>query len=131
MVHREKDGFVKSRLVLKDFNRDPGPTQPEMFAPTPSTLSLKTMLVASSHDRNNHLEREYIAIAIHVHTRSCTLVLTKNCLQRRSVVWTSQGTETVAPTRCKSSGKPESPSTLDRSEWFQKYQVGQQHVQSC
>ena len=34
-----------------------------MFEPTPSTLSLKT-----SHDRNNHPERDYIAIANDVHT---------------------------------------------------------------
>ena len=59
---------MKSRLVLKDFNRDQGRTQPEMFAPTPSTVSLKTMLAASSHDPNNHPEGDYIAIAIHVHT---------------------------------------------------------------
>ena len=52
-VDREKDGRVKSRLVLKDYNRCQGRTQPEMFSPTPSTLSLKTMLAASSHDRNN------------------------------------------------------------------------------
>ena len=52
-VDREKDGRVKSRLVLKDYNRCQGRTQLEMFSPTPSTLSLKTMLAASSHDRNN------------------------------------------------------------------------------
>ena len=46
-VDREKDGRVKSRLVLKDYNRCQGRTQPEMFSPTPSTLSLKTMLAAS------------------------------------------------------------------------------------
>ena len=40
-VDREKDGRVKSRLVLKDYNRCQGRTQPEMFSPTPSTLSLK------------------------------------------------------------------------------------------
>ena len=38
-VDREKDGRVKSRLVLKDYNRCQGATQPEMFSPTPSTLS--------------------------------------------------------------------------------------------
>ena len=42
---------VKSMLVLKDYNRCQERTQPEMFSPTPSTLSLKTMLAASSHDR--------------------------------------------------------------------------------
>ena len=38
-VDREKDGRVKSRLVLKDYNRCQGRTQPGMFSPTPSTLS--------------------------------------------------------------------------------------------
>ena len=46
-VDREKDGRVTSRLVLKDYNRCQERTQPEMFSPTPSTLSLKTMLAAS------------------------------------------------------------------------------------
>ena len=67
-VDRERDGCVKSGLVLKDFNRDQGRTQSEMFAPTPSTLFLKTMLAVSSHDRNNHPERDNIAISIVVHT---------------------------------------------------------------
>ena len=48
LVDREKDGRVKSRLVLKDYNRCQGRTQPEMFSPTPSTPSLKTILAASS-----------------------------------------------------------------------------------
>ena len=67
-VDREKDGCVKSRLALKDFNRSQGRTQPEMFSPTPSTLSLTTMLVASSHDRNKHPECDHITVAIDVHT---------------------------------------------------------------
>ena len=67
-VDREKDGRVKSRLVLKDYNRCQGRTQPEMFSPTPSTLSLKTMLAASSHDRNNDPESNHITISIDVHT---------------------------------------------------------------
>ena len=67
-VDREKDGRVKSRLVLKDYNRCQGRTQPEMFSPTPSTLSLKTMLAASSHDRNNDLESNHITVSIDVHT---------------------------------------------------------------
>ena len=61
-VDREQDGCVKSSLVLKDFHRDQGRTQPEMFAPTPSTLSLKTILAVSSHDRTNHPGCDYIAI---------------------------------------------------------------------
>ena len=67
-VDREKDGCVRSRLVLKDFNRSQGRSQPELFSPTPSTLSLKTMLVASSQDRNNHPECDHITMAIDVHT---------------------------------------------------------------
>ena len=60
-VDREKDGRVKSRLVLKDYNRCQGRTQPEMF-------SLKTMLAASSHDRNNDPESNHITVSIDVHT---------------------------------------------------------------
>ena len=67
-VDREKDGRVKSRLVLKGYNRCQGRTQPEMFSPTPSTLSLKTMLAASSHDRNNDPESNHITVSIDVHT---------------------------------------------------------------
>ena len=67
-VDREKDGRVKSRLVLKDYSQCQGRTQPEMFSPTPSTLSLKTMLAASSHDRNNDLESNHITVSIDVHT---------------------------------------------------------------
>ena len=61
-VDREKDGRVKSWLVLKDYNRCQGRTQPEMLSPTPSTFSLKTMLAASSHDRNNDPESDHITI---------------------------------------------------------------------
>ena len=67
-VAREKDGRVKSRLVLKDYNRCQGRTQPEMFSPTPSTLSLKKVLAASSHDRNNDPESNHITVSIDVHT---------------------------------------------------------------
>ena len=66
--YREKDGRVKSKLVLKNYNRCQGRTQPEMFSPTPSTLSLKTMLAASSHDRNNDPESNHITVSIDVHT---------------------------------------------------------------
>ena len=38
-VDREQHGRVKSRLVLKDYNRCQERTQPEMFSPTSSTLS--------------------------------------------------------------------------------------------
>ena len=67
-VDREKDGRVKSRLVLKDHNRCQGRTQPEMFSPTPSTLSLKTILATSSHDRNNDAESNHITVSTDVHT---------------------------------------------------------------
>ena len=40
----------------------------EMFSPTPMTLSLSTMLAASSYDRNSHPVREHITVAIDVHT---------------------------------------------------------------
>ena len=59
---------MKSSLVLKDHNRCQGRTQPEMFSPTPSTLPLKTMLAASSHDRNNDPESNHITVSIDVHT---------------------------------------------------------------
>ena len=39
-----------------------------MFLPTPSTLSLKTMLASSSHDRNSDPKSDHITIAIDVHT---------------------------------------------------------------
>ena len=42
-VDREKDGRVRSRLFLKDFNQSQGRIQREMLLPTPSTLSLNTM----------------------------------------------------------------------------------------
>ena len=67
-VDREKDGRVKSILVLKDHNRCQGRTQSEMFSPTQSTVLLKTMLTASSHDRNNDPESNHITISIGVHT---------------------------------------------------------------
>ena len=67
-VDREKDGRVKSKLVLKDYNRCQRRTQPEMFSPTPSTLSLKTMLAASSHDRNIDPESNHITVSTDVHT---------------------------------------------------------------
>ena len=59
---------MKSKLVLKDYSRCQERTQPEMSSPTPSTLSLKTMLAASVHDRNSDPESDYITIATDVHT---------------------------------------------------------------
>ena len=63
-VDREKDERMKSRLILKDYHER---TQPQMFSPTPATLSLKTMLAASSHDRNNEPESDHITIVIDLH----------------------------------------------------------------
>ena len=40
----------------------------QMFSPTPSTLALKTMLAASSHDRNNDPESNHITVSNDVHT---------------------------------------------------------------
>ena len=45
-----------------------GRTQPEMCSPTPSTLSLKTMLAASSQVRNSDPESDHTTVAIDVHT---------------------------------------------------------------
>ena len=59
---------MKSRLVLKDHSRCQERTQPEIFSPTPSTLSLKTMLGATSHDRKSDPESDHITIAIDIHT---------------------------------------------------------------
>ena len=53
---------------MKDYNPCQGRTQPEMFSPRTSTLSLKTMLAASSHDRNNDPESNHITVSIDVHT---------------------------------------------------------------
>ena len=43
-------------------------TKDENVPPTASTLSLKTMLAASSHDRNNDPESNHITVSIDVHT---------------------------------------------------------------
>ena len=63
-VDREKDGRVKSTLVLKDSNR----CQVVRDVLTNTTLFLKTMLATSSHDRNSYPEREHITFAIDVPT---------------------------------------------------------------
>ena len=59
---------MKSKSVLKDHNRCQERAQFEIFSPTPSTLSLKTMLAASLHDRNNDPESNNITVSIDVHT---------------------------------------------------------------
>ena len=79
-VDREKDGRVKSGLVLKDYNRCPARTQPEMFSPTLWTLSLKTMLAASSHDRNIQSQTAS-QLQLTYTQHSCPRMSTKICLQ--------------------------------------------------
>ena len=59
---------IQTRWVHREKDRCQGRTQPEMFSPTPPTLFLKTMLAASSLDRNNHPECDHITIAIDVHS---------------------------------------------------------------
>ena len=78
---REKDGRVKSRLVLKDYSRCQEGTQPEMFSPTPSKLSLKTMLAASSHDRTMIRSRTTSQFRLTYTQHSCTRMSIKTCLQ--------------------------------------------------
>ena len=124
----EKDGCVKSRLVLQDFNRDQRRTQPEMFAPTPSTVSQNTMLAESSCDRNNHPERDYIATTIDIHTAFLHADIDQELFAEppeESELWLE-----TAQKRCmiitkhrncgNSFGKSELASTVDRPELFQK-----------
>ena len=129
-VDREKDGCVKSGLVLKDFIHDQGRMQTETFVPTPSTPSLQTMLATSSHDRNYHPEDDYIAIAIDVHTailhadidRDMNAEPPEESELNDDGVWKlhnalygyRKSTKTVA---C---GKSEFPVTSDRPELLQK-----------
>ena len=102
----------------KDFNCDQGRTQAEMFAPTPSTLSLKTMFAVRSHGRNTHPDRDYIASASDGHTallrddidRAFSSILPEESEWCEDEVWKLhralygifQCTETVAPTCCAS-----------------------------
>ena len=132
---------MKSRLVLKDYNRCQGRTQPEMFSPIPSTLSLKTMLAASSHDRNSDPEPDHITVAIDVHTAFLHADVDQELFaeptepdewyERRigrrrtveteqSIVRLSQSTKFVAPTPFEYPGKSELPPTLDGSELLPK-----------
>ena len=98
-VDRENDGRVKSELILKGFNRNHGRTKPEMFAPTPSTLSLKTMLAVNSHDRTmiQNVTTSQMQLANTQH--SCTLTLTKSCLQSHQNL-TNGMNQSCAKTKC-------------------------------
>ena len=111
------------------------------ISPTPSTLSLRTMLAASSHDRNNEPESDHITVSIDVHTASCTRMSIKTCLQKRqnqnewydaglkrrrsveieqSTVRISHRTKIVASTPRECPGKSEVPPTPDGSKLFPK-----------
>ena len=128
---------MKSRFVLKDYNRCQGRTQPEMFSPTPPTLSLTTMLAASSHDRNSDPESDHITIAIDVHTAFLHADVDQDLFAEppepdewhdaglkqdaeQSIVQLSQSTKIVAPTPCEYPGKSELPPTPDGSELLPK-----------
>ena len=84
------------------------------------------MLAVSSHDRNNHPERDYIASAIDLHTAFLNADIRQDVFEEapkeiaRSVVKISQSTETVAPACCDSLGLPELQPTPDRSQLLQK-----------
>ena len=149
-VDREKDGkdgCVKSRLVLKDINHSHGRMQTEMFAPTPSTLSLKTMLATSSHDPNNHPEDVYVAIAIDVHTAFLHADIDQDLYAEppeesdlnEDEVWKlhkalygyRKAPKLWHQTCGDNFGKPEFPFTLDRPELLQKRRLGHQHFHSC
>ena len=67
-VDREKDGRMQSRLVLGDHNRCQGAHSPRCFHQHRRHLSLKTMLAASSHDRNSDLESDLLTVSIDIHT---------------------------------------------------------------
>ena len=89
---------AKSRLFLKALSRDQRRTQPKMFAPTPSTLPLNNV----GCERMNHPERDYIAIAIAVHTAFLNAEIGQDMFTAQSVGWISYSTETVVPTCCDS-----------------------------
>ena len=151
-IRREKHGRVKSRLVLKDYNRCQERTQPEMFPPTPSTLSLKTMLAASSHDRNSDPESDHITSVIDIHRAFVHADVYQDLLAEapepdewydaglkedevwrteQSTVRLSQSTKIVAPTPCEYLGNSELPPTPDGSELFPKRGDEHKYVHSC
>ena len=141
---QEKDGCVKSRLVLKDINHSHGRMQTEMFAPT---LSLKTMLATSSQDRNNYPEEDFVAIAIDVHTAFLHADIDQDLYAEppeeselnEDEVWklhTALYGYREAPKLWHQHvvtifGKPEFPFTLDRPKLLQKRRLGCQHFHSC
>ena len=145
-VDREKDGRVKSRLVLKDYNRCQVRTQPEMFSPTPSTLSLKTMLAASSHDRNNDPESNHITVSIDVHTAFLHADVDQDLFAeppepdewydaelKEHEVWVriTQISKIVAQAPRECPGKSELSPTLDGSKLFPKRLDENKNFRSC
>ena len=69
LVDREKDGCVDLQAGSEGLqSKTKGVLNPRCSAPTPSTLSLKTMLAVSSYGRNNHSESDHITMAIEVST---------------------------------------------------------------
>ena len=112
-----------------------------MFSPTPSTLSLETMLTASSHDRNSHPEHDHVKIATDVLTAFLRVDVDRDlsaeppepgewydAALRDDEVWKlnkalygyRKAPKTVAPTCRQCLGKFELSPTPNRSELFQK-----------
>ena len=104
------------------------------------TLSLKTMLVLSTHDRNSDLESDHITIAIDVHTaflhadvdeglfaeppepdERCDAGLKEDEVEtEQSVVRISQSSKIVAQAPRECPGKSELSPTPDGSKLFPK-----------
>ena len=112
-----------------------------MFSPTPSTLSLKTMLLASAHDRNSDRESDHITVSIDLHTAFLHADVDQDVFaeppepdewcdagQRRrrsveteqSIVRISQSTKIVASTLRECPGKSELSPTPDGPKLFPK-----------
>ena len=102
-----------------------------MFSPTPSTLSLKTMLAASSHDRNSDPESDHITVALDVHTAFLHADVDQDLFAepppdewydaglKEDEVWKlKQSTKIVALTPRECLGKSERSPTLDGSKLF-------------
>ena len=97
-VYRENDGRVKARLVLKDFNRSQGRTQPEMFSPTPSTLSLQCWLHV--HMIETIIQNATTSQLQSTYTQhSSALMLIKSCLQSHQNL-TNGMNQSCAKTKC-------------------------------
>ena len=80
-VDREKDGRMKSKVVLKDYNRCQERTQPEMFSPTPSTLSLERCWLRAHTTETTIQNQTTSQLQLTYTQHSCTRMSTKICLQ--------------------------------------------------